>query len=132
MSGELRLTMEKKDKVNTDEKNITFVDVNMTSAADIESQPILWLWDGFLPIGTVSICFGEGGEGKSFMALALAAAVSKGLPLPGMESATLPPSDVIIQNAENSWPMVLKPRLEMLGADCSRVHRINDEGTALH
>ena len=111
--------------------DITSIDVSMTSASEIESQPITWLWDNFLPIGTVSILFGEGGEGKSFMALALAAAVSKGLPLPGMESASLPPSDVIIQNAENPWPMVIKPRLEMLGADCSKIHRINDEGNRL-
>jgi hypothetical protein len=37
-----------------------------------------------------------------------------------------PASDVIVQNAENPWPIVIKPRLEMLGADCSRIHRIND------
>lgn len=109
----------------------TIIDVDMTSAAEIQSQPISWLWQPFLPIGTVSILFGEGGEGKSLLSLALATAISKGLPLPGMDSAIVPPSDVIIQNAENSWPMVIKPCLEMLGADCSKIHRINDAGVRL-
>ena len=53
------------------------------------------------------------------------------LPLPGADTAAIPPSDVIIINAENSWPMVICPRLDMLGADCNRVHRINDGGNRL-
>ena len=58
---------------DADTTNIeTFIDVDMTSAADIETQPISWLWPSFLPIGTVSILFGEGGEGKSFATIALA------------------------------------------------------------
>jgi len=121
----------KKNDSKADSGVKTFIDVDMTSAADIESQPISWLWPSFLPIGTVSILFGEGGEGKSFMTIALAAAVSKGLPLPGADVATIPPSDVIIINAENPWPMVIRPRLDMLGADCSRIHRINDGGNRL-
>jgi hypothetical protein len=33
---------------------------------------------------------------------------------------------VIIQNTENPWPTVIKPRLEMLGADCIKIYAIND------
>ena len=42
-----------------------------------------------------------------------------------META-LPPSNVLVQNAENPWSMVIKPRLEMLGANCNNIHFIKD------
>jgi len=100
-------------------------EVDTTTASDIQTQPISWLWEPYIPIGTITNLIGDGGEGKSFFACAIAAAISKGEMLPGM-TAPFPASDVIIQNAENPWPMVIKPRLEMLKADCSKIHRIND------
>jgi len=106
-------------------------EVDTTTASEIQTQPINWLYPPFIPLGTAVVLIGDGGYGKSFYSLALAAAISRGLPLPGMEKALLPPSDVIVQNAENPWPSVLKPRLEMLGADCTKVHRINDGGKRL-
>ena len=39
----------------------------------------------------------------------------------------LPPCNVIIQNAENSFTDVIKPRLQQLGADFSRIKSINEE-----
>ena len=112
---------------NTDNNT---VEVSTKTASDIQTQPVTWLWESFIPSGTVSILFGEGGEGKSFFSLALAAAISNGQPLPGSDKP-LPPSDVLIQNAENPWSMVIKPRLEMLGADCSRIHTIDDSDKRL-
>ena len=106
-------------------------EVDTTTASEIQTQPINWLYPPFIPLGTAVVLIGDGGYGKSFYSLALAAAISRGLPLPGIEKALLPPSDVIVQNAENPWPSVLKPRLEMLGADCTKIHRINDGGKRL-
>jgi RecA-family ATPase len=74
-------------------------DVDTTTASDIESRPVSWLFEPYLPLGTVTIIIGDGGEGKSFASLALAAAVTRGIPLFGASTA-LPPSDVIIQNAD--------------------------------
>jgi predicted ATP-dependent serine protease len=64
------------------------------------------------------------------MSLAIAAAVTNGALLPGMTSA-LPPSDVIVQNAENPIATVVKPRLELLGADCGKIHIINESDKRL-
>ena len=106
------------------------IEVDTTPASDIQTQPIVWLYEGYIPIGTVTICFGEGGEGKSFWSLAVAAAISNGTLLPGMDKP-FPASNVIIMNAENPWASVIKPRLEILGADCNRIFRINDGGNRL-
>ena len=105
-------------------------DVDTTTASEIQSKPITWMWKPYIPVGAVTILIGDGGEGKSFYSLALASAISNGLALPGMDSA-YPASDVIIQNAENPWPTVIKPRLEMLGANCDRIHYINDSSRRL-
>jgi hypothetical protein len=78
----------------------------------------------------VTILLGDGGLGKSFATLAIAAAISRGQLLPGMDKP-FPASDVIIQNAENPWPTVIRPRLDMLGADCTKIHSINDSAKRL-
>ena len=50
-------------------------------AAELEGQPIparRWLVDGLIPSGTVSLLGGDGGTGKSLVALQLAVAVATG------------------------------------------------------
>ena len=108
--------------MNNDNTDV-LVEVATATASEIQSKPIEWLLNPFLPLGTVTVLFGDGGMGKSFYSLALAAAISRGKLIPGMDKP-FPASDVIIQNAENPWSTVIKPRLEMLGADCSKIHHI--------
>jgi KaiC/GvpD/RAD55 family RecA-like ATPase len=119
------------DENNATEFDYEEIEVDTTTASEIESRRIAWTWPPYLPRGTAIVVIGDGGNGKSFFTLAIAAAISRGLPLPGMEKSILPPSDVIIQNGENAWPSVIKPRLEMLGADCTRIHRINENNKRL-
>lgn len=101
-------------------------DVDTISLAQVKSKALTWLWDRYIPSGAVTMCFGDGGVGKSFLSLAIAAAVTRGWPLPGEEQESKTPGNVIVQNAENALPTVVKPRLELLGADCERVHCINE------
>ena len=101
-------------------------DVDTISLAHVESKALSWLWEQYIPSGALTFCFGDGGVGKSFLSLAIAAAVTRGWPLPGEEQKPKPPGNVIVQNAENALPTVVKPRLELLDADCERVHCINE------
>ena len=104
--------------------------VDTINLADVQSRKTQWLWNRYIPMGTVTVLLGDGGLGKSFLSLAIAAAVTKGLLLPG-NSAGAKPANVIVQNAENALPTVVKPRLELLGADCSKVHCINENESRL-
>ena len=117
--------------VVTDNTAEEVVEVDTTTASDIEIQPIKWTWYRYLPQGTAVVIIGDGGFGKSFATLAIASAITQGLPLPGMDKSNLPPSDVIIHNTENAWGSIIRPRLEMLGADCTKVHKINDDDKRL-
>ena len=107
------------------------MNIDAINLADVKSRKIQWLMEPYIPLGTVTVLLGDGGLGKSFLSLAIAAAVTRGLPvLPGAESGA-PAANVILQNAENALPTVVKPRLELLGADCSKVYCINENESRL-
>ena len=84
-----------------------------------------WLWHPYIPFGKLSIIQGDPGEGKTTLALRLAAACSTGNPLPGMES--MEPFNVIYQSAEDGMGDTIKPRLMEAGADLDRVLSIVED-----
>lgn len=95
--------------------------------ADIETKPTEWLWKPYLPLGKVSILEGDPGNGKTFLALTLAAAVTKGLGLPN--AGTFEPQNILFLSSEDDPADTLNPRIEAAGADMSRVHYLRDWST---
>lgn len=83
------------------------------------------LWYPYILAGAVTLLQGDSTSGKSFLSQAIVAALTTGQALPNAEP--LPPCNVVIQNAENSDRKIIKPRLENLGADFSRIKSINEE-----
>ena len=100
-------------------------ELKIVTMSDVTAEQVEFLWAPYLPFGKISIIQGDPNEGKTTMALAIAAAVTTGAALPGC-GCTIPGS-VIFQTAEDGLADTIKPRLEQLGADCGRVHII-DEG----
>src|SRR5688572_26611766 len=49
----------------------------------IEAEKVDWLWLGRIPVGRLTLVDGDPGVGKSFLALKLAATVSRSDALPG-------------------------------------------------
>lgn len=91
----------------------------------MELQQVQWLWHPYIPFGKLSIIQGDPGEGKTTLALRLAAACATGNPLPGMES--MEPFNVIYQSAEDGMGDTIKPRLMEAGADLDRVLSIVED-----
>lgn len=89
--------------------------LKIVKMSDVELQEINWLWYPYIPFGKISIIQGDPGEGKTTLALRLAAACSTGQPFPGME--TTEPFNVIYQTAEDGLGDTIKPRLMEAGAD---------------
>lgn len=91
----------------------------------MELQQVQWLWGPYIPFGKLTIIQGDPGEGKTTLALRLAAACSTGNPLPGMQP--MEPFNVIYQSAEDGMGDTIKPRLMEAGADLDRVLSIVEE-----
>lgn len=101
--------------------------VKLIRLADVETQPVSWLWYPYIPAGKLSLLEGDPGEGKTMLSLFLAAALTTGEALPLQTTPPLAPGAVIYQSAEDGLADTIKPRLEKAGADCGKVITI-DEG----
>lgn len=104
-------------------------ELKIITMQDVETEQVDFLWNPYIPLGKISIVQGDPGCGKTTMVLAVAAAITNGEELPG--GARSAPSSVIFQTAEDGLADTIKPRLEQLGADCSRVHVIDESEDAL-
>jgi len=112
---------------------------------DIQSEPVDWLWEPYIPYGAVSLIQGDGEMGKTTLSLAIVAAITRGEALPEVlgsagavrvfhnegGSAALAPANVIIQNGEDSYSQTIKPRLERLGADFQKIFTVDEDEEAL-
>jgi len=95
--------------------------VRMTRAVDLEAREIEWLWDGRVPLGMMTLFAGDPKLGKSYVTLAMAAALSRGRAMPGGEVPNRPAS-TILMSAEDDPARVILPRLKAADADLSKVH----------
>jgi len=102
--------------------------------SQIKEQRIEWLWPGRFPIGKLSLIAGTPGDGKTTIAIDLAARQSNGADLPFLEGK-LEQSAAVILSAEDAADDTLKPRLRASGANMeyvfhldSEVKRATDEG----
>ncbi|MDA8331597.1 MAG: AAA family ATPase [Candidatus Dormibacteraeota bacterium] len=91
----------------------------MVELSNVVAQHVTWLWNGWLPQARLSLCIGHAGQGKSWLSLAIAAAVSRGWPLPLDEAHE--PGDVLLIGAEDGLADTVRPRLDALGADVDRI-----------
>ena len=102
------------------------VELKLIHMEDVVSKEVEWLWYPYIPYGKITIIEGDPGEGKTTLVLKLAAALSRGLPLPCDYDKEYEPIHIIYQTAEDGIEDTIKPRLEKAGADCSMI-RVIDE-----
>ncbi len=99
--------------------------------SEVQLREVDWLWYPYIPFGKLTILQGDPGEGKTTLALRLAAACSVGRPMPGMKKP-LPPFNVIYQTAEDGLEDTVKPRLIEADADQDRIINIREDKKSLH
>ena len=88
--------------------------------SDVEPEHVEWLWWPRLPRAKVTLLEGDPDEGKSTLALDLAARVSTGAAMPlGCERGE--PAGVVILSAEDGLGDTIRPRLEAADADLERI-----------
>ena len=96
----------------------------LRTLADVEPEVISFLWEGRLVRGKINLLVGDPGGGKSYVSLAIAAAVSRGRRLPDHDGNCISGS-VIIWNGEDGIGDTIRPRAERLGANLSVIHAID-------
>lgn len=100
------------------------------SMDEVQSKEVNWLWYPYIPYGKITIIQGDPGEGKTTLALRLAALLSKGEALP-YDDAEREPVKIIYQTAEDGLEDTIKPRLEAAEADCTQIKVIDESEAAL-
>jgi RecA-family ATPase len=85
----------------------------------VEIKPIDWLWEKRIPLGNLSMIFGDGGCGKSQTTLYMAAQVSQGNDW--LDGAPCRQGKVLLVTGEDSIASTVVPRLAAAGADLSKI-----------
>jgi putative DNA primase/helicase len=102
----------------------------LVRGSDLRPEPIAWLWSGWLALGKFHVLAGAPGQGKTTIAIACAATITKGGHWP--DGSRCEPGNVLMWSGEDDPADTLLPRLMAAGADTSRVFfvkgaRIGDE-----
>jgi len=102
--------------------------IGLVGMDQIAEKPITWLWNGYLPLGKLTLLAGAGGTGKSTIAFDLAAIISTGGAWPDGTRCNLE-GNVLIWSSEDDPQDVIKPRLKAMGAKTSRIAMIQTRKT---
>jgi len=94
--------------------------VRLVHGMAIRPEPIKWLWGTWLARGKLHVLAGPPGTGKTTIALALAATLTRGAFWPDGTKAS--PGTVLIWSGEDDPTDTLAPRLLAMGSDMSRVY----------
>ena len=99
-------------------------ELKLISLEDVAVEPVRWLWYPYIPLGKLSIIHGDPAEGKTTLALWIAAACSRGQALPGGENSE--PLTILYQTAEDGLGDTIKPRLLESKADLQKIYTIDE------
>ena len=87
--------------------------------ADVQHRSVEWLWQDRLASGTLAMLSADVGTGKTWIALAIAAALSRGrVPFSG---ETREPCTVLYASTETAASEIIRPRFAKLDGDPSRL-----------
>lgn len=99
--------------------------VVLACGTDLKPEPVRWLWRDWLALGKLHILAGAPGQGKTTLALAMAATVTVGGHWP--DGTRCERGNILVWSGEDDHADTLLPRLLAAGADRARCYFV--EGT---
>ena len=97
-------------------------------SAHLEPRPVEWLWQDRLACGTLAMISGVPGSGKTWLALAIAAALSRGRDPWTCEA--LEPCTVLYASMEHDGSEIISPRFVALKGNPDRFAVLRPAGSA--
>ena len=94
--------------------------IDAVCLAEVQPEPVRWLWPGRIALGKLSLVAGEPGLGKSYLTLDMAARVSRGAGWP-CSGGHHEPGGVVLLSAEDDIKDTIVPRLIAASADRRRI-----------
>jgi hypothetical protein len=98
--------------------------IHLESYKSIQKEHLHAMWPGYLPLSRLVHLAGDSGEGKSPLTIDLTARVTSALNWPDGTPNSLGPRSVILLASEDDTRDTVRPRLELSGADLSRVYDV--------
>jgi AAA domain/DnaB-like helicase N terminal domain len=95
----------------------------LVQLSTVMPMPVTWLWEPYLAKGMLAMLSGDPGGGKTYLALAIAAALSRGRS--PYEGTPCRPVDMLYLSIENSPEHVIRPRYDALQGDSTRMHLLS-------
>lgn len=96
---------------------------DLKTLVEVKAQSVRWLWNPYIPLEKLTLLEGDPGVGKSWVTLAIIAAVSLGRGLPNQETPVHGPC--LLASAEDGIADTIKPRLSAMGADTRIIQAID-------
>ena len=93
--------------------------VMLTCGADLTPEPVQWRWPDWLALGKFHLLAGAPWQGKTTIAMGLAATVTLGGRWP--DGTRCAAGNVLVWSSEDDYTSTLLPRLIAAGADRKRV-----------
>jgi hypothetical protein len=97
--------------------------VILVNGADLNPEPVVWLWRDWLALGKLHLLAGAPGQGKTSIAIAFAATVTSGGRWP--DGSRCDVGNVLIWSGEDDPADTLLPRLLASGGDRSRINFVS-------
>jgi hypothetical protein len=100
--------------------------MDIVSLDQIAPEEIIWLWEPYIPLKKITLFEGDPASGKTYLLLAIAAAITNGYALPDQEGHVGQPcetskQDVLYITAEDGLADTIRVRAEKVGADLRRI-----------
>jgi putative DNA primase/helicase len=93
--------------------------------ADVVSKDVEYLWYPWLPLGMLTALDGHSSEGKTFVALSIAAALSQGHEPNSNKKLADGPVNTVYLSRENPPEQTTKPRFVAMDGDPYRMHLLD-------
>lgn len=106
--------------------NAALGEIELVPLSSIAAEEISWLWHPYIPLKKLTLMEGDPASGKTFLLLAIAAAITRGYALPDQGGRVGKPDasqagNVVYITAEDGLADTIRPRADKVGADVSRI-----------